>query len=75
MDKKKRAAIKEDNSDFEHLKAWQNNPDLGYYRSEKHWNVHVNIALYRMLSQFYETIGVYEYLQRPLASNRDLFYG
>ena len=75
MDKKKRAAIKEDNSDFEHLKAWQNNPDLGYYRSEKHWNVHVNIALYRMLSQFYEAIGVYEYLQRPLASNRDLFYG
>lgn len=75
MNKKKESAIKKDNSDFDHLKIWQNNPALDYYRSEKHWNVQVNIALYRMLSQFYETIGVYEYLQRPIASNRDLFYG
>lgn len=75
MDKNKGATNKKYNSDFEHLKGWKNNPDLGYYLSDTHWNHHVNTALYRVLSQFYGNIGVYEYLQRPLASNRDLFYG
>lgn len=36
-------------SDFEHLKAWQNNPDLDYYLSEGHWNFHVNQLLYKNL--------------------------
>ena len=41
-------------SDFEHLKSWQDNPDLDYYLSENHWNFHVNTLLYKNLLVFHE---------------------
>lgn len=49
MDKNKGATTKKDNSDFEHLREWQDNPDLDYYLSEDHWNFHVNQLLYKNL--------------------------
>ena len=75
MDKNKRASTKNTYSDFEHLKVWLDNPTLDYYLSDNHWNFHVNIALHRLISQFYDNIGVYEYLRRQLTNNRDSFYG
>ena len=50
-----------DNSDFEHLKVWQDNPDLKYYLSDKHWNCHVNQLLYAYLTSRYKgnEVGVY----------------
>lgn len=41
-------------SDFEHMKAWKDNPDLDYYLSEEHWNHHVNTLLYNYLLGFHE---------------------
>ena len=48
-------------SDFEHLKTWQDNPDLKYYLSDKHWNFHVNQLLYAYLTSRYKgnEVGVY----------------
>ena len=37
------------NSDFEHIKAWENNTNLDYYLSEEHWNFHVNQMLLTLL--------------------------
>lgn len=54
MNKEKGAPTKKDNSDFEHLKVWQDNPDLDYYQSEDHWNFHVNNLLYKNLLVYYE---------------------
>ncbi len=50
-----------DNSDFEHLKVWEDNPDLKYYLSDKHWNSHVNQLLYAYLTSRYKgnEVGVY----------------
>jgi len=42
------------NSDFEHIKAWENNTNLDYYLSEEHWNFHVNQMLYKNLLVFHE---------------------
>ena len=41
-------------SDFEHLKTWQDNSSLDYYLSENHWNYHVNTLLYKNLLVFHE---------------------
>ena len=41
-------------SDFEHLKVWQDIPDLDYYLSEQNWNFHVNQMLHKSLLVFYE---------------------
>lgn len=48
-------------SDFEHLKVWQDNPDLYHYLSKDHWNYHVNKLLYAYLKSRYEgnEVGVY----------------
>ena len=75
MDKNERASTKNTCSDFEHLKVWQDNSKLDYYLSDNHWNFHVNIALHRLIAQFYDNIGVYEYLGQPLTNDRDVFYG
>ena len=60
MDKKKGATGKND-SDFEHLKVWQNNPDLKYYLSEDHWNYYVNQLLFTYLKSRYNgnEVGVF----------------
>lgn len=42
------------NSDFENIKAWENNTNLDYYLSEEHWNFHVNQMLYKNLLVFHE---------------------
>ena len=75
MDKNKRTSSKNTDSDFEQLKVWQDNPNLEYYLSDNHWNSHVNIALHRLIAQFYDNIGVYEYLGQQLTNDRDVFYG
>ena len=49
-------------SDFEHLKVWQDNPDLDYYLSESHWNFHVNNILHKNLLVFYEGCEVGAFL-------------
>ena len=61
MDKKKGATTNKNDSDFELLKVWQDNPDLEYYLSENHWNYHVNQLLYAYLTSRYEgnEVGVY----------------
>ena len=48
-------------SDFEHLKKWLDNPNLDYYLSEDHWNYHVNHILYTYLKFRYlgNEVGVY----------------
>lgn len=48
-------------SDFDHLKVWQDNPDLKYYLSKDHWNHHVNELLYTYLTSRYKgnEVGVY----------------
>lgn len=43
-------------SDFEHLKVWQNDPDLDHYLSDDHWNFHVNRLLYNILLSFYNNV-------------------
>lgn len=50
-----------DDSDFEILKDWKDNPDLDYYLSDKHWNYHVNQLLYTYLKVRYSgnEVGVY----------------
>lgn len=69
MNKKKGATAKKGISDFEHLKVWQDNPDLDYYLSEDHWNFHVNQMLYNNLLVFYggKEVGAF------LDSSRDSF--
>ncbi len=61
MDKNIGATTMENISDFEYLKAWQDNPDLMYYLSKDHWNYHVNQALFAYLKSRYEgnEVGVY----------------
>ena len=61
MNKNRKTTTKKIDSDFEHLKVWQDNPDLKYYLSEKHWNYHVNQLLYAYLTSRYEgnEVGVY----------------
>ena len=48
-------------SDFDHLKVWQDNPDLYSYLSENHWNYQVNQVLFAYLKSRYEgnEVGVY----------------
>lgn len=48
-------------SDFDHLKTWEDNPDLKYYLSKNHWNHHVNELLYAYLTSRYKgnEVGVY----------------
>ncbi len=43
-----------EDSDFEHLKDWKDNPDLDYYLSDEHWNHHVNSLLYKNLLVFHK---------------------
>lgn len=47
-------ATNTNNSDFEYIKAWENNTNLDYYLSEEHWNFHVNQMLYKNLLVFHE---------------------
>lgn len=54
MNPEKGNASQKIDSDFEHLKVWQNNPDLDFYLSEEHWNYHVNKFLYKNLLVFHE---------------------
>lgn len=57
---KAEGSIQIENSDFEHLKDWKDNPDLDYYLSEEHWNYHVNTLLYNNLLVFHEKeLGAY----------------
>ena len=41
-------------SDYIHLKDYQDNDNLDHYLSENHWNFHVNDILYKQLLVFYE---------------------
>ena len=61
MDTNKGATTRENFSDFEHLKVWQDNPDIKHYLSENHWNYHVNQALFGYLKSRYKgnEVGVY----------------
>lgn len=52
--KKQENKLKKDDSDFVHIKDYQDNVSLDYYLSEEHWNFHVNTLLYRNLLVFYE---------------------
>ena len=65
MNKNRETTTKKIDSDFEHLKVWQDNPDLDYYMSGDHWNFHVNQLLYRKLSTFYDGVSVGQYLNPP----------
>ena len=56
MDNNIGAATMENISDFEHLKAWEDNQDLDYYLSDDHWNSHVNRLLYNILLSFYDKV-------------------
>lgn len=40
-------------TDFDHLKEYEDNPDLDHYLSEDHWNWHVNSILYKNLLVFH----------------------
>lgn len=53
--------IQIENSDFEHLKDWKDNPDLDYYLSEEHWNHDVNYLVYIYLKSRYKgnEVGIY----------------
>ncbi len=55
------------NSDFENIKAWENNTNLDYYLSEEHWNFHVNQILYKNLLVFYEgkEVGAFLDVKEP----------
>lgn len=57
MDKNNGTTMRKNNSDFEHLKVWKDNPRIDYYLSENHWNFHVNTAFHRLLSGFYNDEG------------------
>lgn len=41
-------------SDFKHLKDYQDNDNLDHYLFEDHWNFHVNSILYKNLLVFYK---------------------
>lgn len=49
-------------SDFKHMKDYQDNDSLDHYLSEGHWNFHVNNILYKNLLVFYEGKEVGAYL-------------
>ena len=66
MNKNRETTTKKIDSDFEHLKVWQDNPDLKYYLSEKHWNYHVNQLLYTYLTSRYEDNEVDVYINLGL---------
>ena len=53
-------ATQNENSDFELLKNWKDNPDLDYYLSE-HWNHDVNHLLHLYLKNRYKgnEVGIY----------------
>ena len=53
MDNNQKATVSHD-SDFEHLRVWNNNTNLDYYLSEEHWNFHVNQMLHKNLLVFHE---------------------
>ena len=72
MDKKKGTTKKID-SDFEHLKVWQDNPNLKYYLSEKHWNCHVNKLLYAYLTSRYNGDEVGVYINLELGNGENAF--
>ena len=73
MDKKKGATTKKIDSDFELLKVWQNNPDLKYYLSDKHWNHRVNLILYDYLTSRYEGNEVCVYINLALGNGEETF--
>lgn len=56
MEKNYRTTKNKIDSDFEHLKAWNDNKSLDYYLSDEHWNFHVNQLLYKILQDFYKDI-------------------
>ena len=68
---KKEETTKKYDSDFEHLKVWQDNSDLKYYLSDKHWNCHVNQLLYAYLTSRYKgnEVGVYINLALGIGEN------
>lgn len=73
MDKKKRATTRKNDSDFEQLKVWQDNPDLLYYLSDNHWNHHVNHLLYAYLTSRYKGNEVGVYINLALCNGEDAF--
>ena len=71
----KKGTTRNPDSDFENLKAWQENPNLDYYLSDNHWNFNVNRLLYNILLSFYNSVydgpaevGIY------LDDKRDSFF-
>ena len=73
MDKNKGVKIKKEESDFEQLKVWQNNPDLLYYLSDNHWNHQVNHLLYGYITSRYKGNEVGVYINLALCNGEDAF--
>lgn len=60
-------------SDFDHLKVWEDNPKLEYYLSEGHWNHHVNQLLYAYLTSRYKGNEVGVYINLALGKGENAF--
>ena len=60
-------------SDFEHLKDWQDNPNLDDYLSDTHWNQHVNLLIYTYLKARYHGNEVGVYINMALLNGENAF--
>ena len=60
-------------SDFEHLKDWQDNPNLDDYLSGTHWNQHVNLLIYNYLKARYHGNEVGVYINMALLNGENAF--
>ena len=60
-------------SDFEHLKDWQDNPNLDDYLSDTHWNQHVNLLIYTYLKARYHGNEVGVYINMALLNEENAF--
>lgn len=56
-------------TDFDHLKEYEDNPDLDYYLSEDHWNWHVNSVLYKNLLVFHDGQELGAFLNPSMGEN------
>ena len=65
--------IRNSMSDFEHLKDWQDNPNLDDYLSGTHWNQHVNLLIYNYLKARYHGNEVGVYINMALLNGENAF--
>lgn len=58
-----------DKTDFDYIKEYEDNADLDYYLSEKHWNRHVNSLLYKNIRVFHNGQEVGAFLNPSRGKN------